>query len=261
VTFSPLLNPAVRGGPEMSEMTVLELFREEHFQGSTISIIYDAYSSAWQIPLVILKYAIDNGYFGVISNYNMPLRAFMRKGRATGIDMEEALKEGRMAIIDLFGTRYHSREELPNVFYLDKVEPETLNPKIERIYQGPLKEKISSMPTLRVVYTLDGVSMFLGEESTLKLLNQTLAYRGSQLPNSTLILALNSDVVSKRFVAWVAGISDYVIKANSRFGRDGLREYLYLIFAPYEEFEPTAYSFKVTGEKGIEKLKVKKISP
>lgn len=245
----------------MTEMAVLELFREEHFPGSTISIIYDAYSSAWQIPLVILKYAIDNGYFGVVSNYNMPPRAFIRKGRAVGIDVERALEEDRMAIIDLFGTRYNSKEELPNVFYLDKVEPETLNPKIERIYTGALKEKLSTMPTIRIIYTLDGASIMLGEDSTLKLLNQTLAYRGLQLPNSTLILALNSDVVSKRFVAWVAGISDYVIKANSSFGEEGLREYLYLISAPYEEFEPTAYTFKVTGEKGIGKLKVRKISP
>ena len=245
----------------MTEMTVLELFREEHFPGSTISIIYDAYSSAWQIPLVILKYAIDNGYFGVVSNYNMPIRALVRKSKTVSLDVEKALREDKMAIIDLFGTRYNSREELPNVFYLDKVEPETLNPKIERIYQGPLREKLSTMPTLRVIYTLDGASVLLGEESTLKLLNQTLACRSVQLPHSTLILALNSDVVSKRFVAWVAGISDYVIKANSRFGEDGIREYLYLISAPDEEFEPSAYSFKVTKEKGIEKLRVKKISP
>ncbi|WP_457750766.1 hypothetical protein [Thermococcus sp.] len=245
----------------MSGMTVLELFREEHFLGSTISIIYDAYSSAWQIPLVILKYAIDNGYFGVVSNYNIPIRAFIRKSKTVSIEVEKVLREGKMAIIDLFGTRYNSREEFPNVFYLDKVEPETLNPKIERIYQGPLREKLSTMPTLRVIYTLDGASILLGEENTLKLLNQTLAYRGLQLPNSTLILALNSDVVSKRFVAWVAGISDYVIKANSHFREDGIREYLYLISSPEEEFEPSAYSFKVTGEKGIEKLRVKKISP
>ena len=245
----------------MSEMTVLELFREEHFPGSTISIIYDAYSSAWQIPLVILKHAIDNGYFGVVTNYNVPLRAFMRKGRAAGLDVEKALNNGRMAIIDLFGTRYGLNEEAPNVFYLDKVEPETLNPKIERIYGGPLKEKLSNVPVIRMIYTLDGASIMLGEESTLKLLNQTLAYRELQLPNSTLVIALNGDVVSKRFVAWVAGISDYVIRATSHFTENGLREYLYLISAPHEEFEPTAYSFKVTGEKGIEKLRVRKLSP
>ncbi len=245
----------------MTEMTVLELFKEEHFPGSTISIIYDTYSSAWRIPLVILKYAVEHGYFGVVSNYNVPIRAFIRKGKSVGLEVENALEEGRMAIIDLFGTRYGSKEDLSNVFYLDKVEPETINPKIERIYSGPLKEKLSTMPTIRIIFTLDGASIMLGEESTLKLLNQTLAYRGLQLPNSTLVITLNSDVVSKRFVAWTAGISDYVIRADSHFGKDGLREYLYLVSAPHEEFEPTAYSFKVTGEKGIEKLKVKKISP
>jgi len=245
----------------MVERTVLELFREEHFPGSTISLIYDTYSSAWRIPLVILKYAIDNGYFGVVSNYNVPIKTFLRKGSSVGLDVERALKEDRMAIIDLFGTKYGLKKELPNVFYLDKVEPETLNPKIERVYTGPLKEKLSKMPVIRVIYTLDGASIMLGEEQTLRLLNQSLACRALQLPNSTLVISLNEDVVSRRFVAWVVGISDYVITASSHFTEDGLREYLYLVSAPHEEFEPTAYSFKVTGEKGIEKLKVRKISP
>ncbi|WP_240910561.1 hypothetical protein [Thermococcus sp. GR6] len=243
------------------EMNVIDIFRKEDFSGSTVSIIYDAYSSAWQISLLLLRYGLENGYFGIVSNYTIPLNAFMRKAGTVGLNVIEALKNGEMAIIDLFGSRYLSKEDIPNVFYLDKVEPETLNPKIERIYTTNLKEYLSEKPALRLIYTLDGASLMLGEDNTLKLLNQTLASRSIELPNSTLVLAINQDVVSRRFVAWVASISDYVILARSRLDEDGPREFLYLITAPYEEFEPTAYSFRVTKDKGIEKLKVRKISP
>ncbi|NJE06410.1 hypothetical protein E3E36_09690 [Thermococcus sp. M36] len=243
------------------EMNVIDIFRKEYLPGSTISIIYDAYSSAWRIPIILLRHALENGHVGIVSNYSGPLRLFSRKASTVGLDVEDALAGNRLAIIDLFGTRYGSRESLPNVFYLDKVEPETLNPKIDRIYTGQLKGMIAGRPVLRLVYTLDGVSLLLGEDNTLKLLNQTLASKNDQLPESILVLALNKDVVSKRFVAWVAGISDYVILAKSWTEETGLKEALYVISAPYEEFEPEMYSFHVTKARGMEKLKVKKISP
>jgi hypothetical protein len=243
------------------EMTVLDLFDREHVSGATISIIYDAYSSAWQIPLYLLRHALDEGYYGVVSNYSVPVRMLLRKMEIVGLNAVDALEQAKLAIIDLFGTRYMTREDLPWVFYLDKVEPETLNPKIEMIYRGQLKNFMSKRKVIRLIYTLDGASLMLGENSTLKLLNQSLASKIEYIPDSTLILALNHDVVSKKFVAWVAGISDYVILARSRLEDEGLKENLYLISAPHEEFEPTAYSFKVTKEKGSERLKVKKISP
>lgn len=248
------------GGRRM-EMNVIDLFREEYLPGSTVSIIYDAYSSAWRIPLLLLRHAVENGRVGIISNYLGPIRSFIRKASTVGFDMETALQKGDVAVIDLFGTRYGSRESISNVFYLDKVEPETLNPKIDRIYNTHLKSLIQDRPVFRLVYTLDGVSLLLGEDNTLKLLNQTLASRTRQLPDSILVLALNRDVVSTRFVAWVSGISDYVILAKSWLEETGLKEALYLISAPYEDFEPEMYSFRVTKRKGMEKLRVRKISP
>lgn len=245
----------------MKEMNVIEIFHKEHLPGSTVSVVYDAYSSAWQIALLLLRYGLENGYFGIVSNYSVPLSAFIRKAETVGIDIRNTLEKGEMAIIDFFGSRYLSKEELPNVFYLDKVEPETLNPKIERIHDGPLKEYLSEKLALRMIYTLDGASLLLGEDNTLKLLNQTLASKSIRLRDSTLVLAINRDVVSQRFVAWVTSISDYVILAQSQLDEDGPTEFLYLIKAPYEEFEPTAYSFKVTKNRGMDKLKVRKISP
>lgn len=241
------------------ETNILDLFRGEYLPGSTISIIYDAYSSAWRIPLLLLRHAVERGYFAIVSNYSGPLSLFMRKAGTVGLDVERELENGNLAIIDLFGARYGSKKPLPNVFYLDNVEPETLNPKIDRIYFTHLREFMEGRPVFRLIHTLDGVSLLLGEENTLRLLNQTLASKSQELPDSVLAQSINRDVVSERFVAWASGVSDYVIVARSWLEENGLKETLYLISAPYEDFEPETYSFRVTKEKGVEKLKIRKM--
>jgi len=72
-----------------------------------------------------------------------------------------------MAIIDVFGSRYSPlRIEIENVLYLDKVEPETIKPKIDRIYCGSLRDKLKSEKVVRMIYTLDGATLMLGEEQT-----------------------------------------------------------------------------------------------
>lgn len=243
------------------EASVLGLFRDEHLPGSTITIVYDAYSSAWKIPLLMLCRAIGDGYFGVVSNYTGPLGSFIKKASTVGFDVKNALENGDMAIIDLFGTRYGVASRMPNVFYLDNVEPETINPKITHLYETELREALSRRPAFRLIHTLDGAALMLGEENTLRLLNRTIATRSTQLPNSVLVLPVNSDVVSKKFVAWAVSVGDYVLVARSELGENGLSEYLYFISAPYEDFEPTTYSFRVTKSKGIEKLKMERISP
>ena len=243
------------------EASVLGIFRDEHLPDSTITIVYDAYSSAWKIPLLLLCRAVEQGYFGIVSNYSGPIGSFIKKASSVGFDIRKALENGNLAIIDLFGTRYGVSSRMPNVFYLDKVEPETLHPKITHLYETKLKDVLSDRPAFRLIHTLDGAAMMLGEENTLKLLNRTLATRSIQLPGSVLVLQVNSDVVSKKFVAWAVSVGDYVLVARSELGENGLAEYLYVISAPYEDFEPTTYSLRVTKSRGMEKLKMERISP
>ncbi|KUH32789.1 hypothetical protein APY94_08360 [Thermococcus celericrescens] len=241
----------------MSDFNIFDLFQDKCISGSTVAVIYDAYSSAWQVSLLFLKKALEEGYFGVMSNYSVPLRGLFRRGRSVGLDFMEALQNGNLAVIDVFGSRYASTENLPGVFYLDKVEPETINPKIDRIYWGPLRMKVSSGKIIRLVYTLDGAAMMLGEENTLKLLNQTVATKSVRFPDSILLLPVNSDIVSKRFVAWTSTISDYVVLARSWIEKDYIKELLYIIKSPCADFEPVTYSLRVTGDK--EKIYLKKV--
>jgi len=246
-------------GVPVEEILLHRLLPSKYLRGSTITVVYDTYSSAWQIPLLLLKESLETGSFGVVSNYSLPIGSLVRKANALGLDIEGGLAERKLAIIDLFGTRYSPiRLEMPNLLYLDKVEPETINPKIERIYSTRLAELIKGQ-VIRLIYTLDGAALMLGEENTLKLLNQALAHVNLKLSSSTLLLALNSDVVSKRFVAWVTEVSDVLLLARSYISEGSVKEYLYVLSAPYGDFEPAVYRLKVTGEKGMGRFKVEKV--
>ncbi|NJE55197.1 hypothetical protein [Thermococcus sp. 21S9] len=239
--------------------TLLDVFPPSRMKGSTVAVIFDAYSSAWQILFLFLRRAIESGYFTVISNYSVPLRSLLHRCASVGLDAEKALNSSKMAIIDVFGSRYSPlRTEIENVFYLDRVEPETINPKVDMIYCGPLRDKLKSGKAIRMIYTLDGASLMLGEEQTLKLLNQTIAHKSIRFPESTLLLPLNADMVSRRFVAWVSNVSDYVLLAKSWIMEDHVKELLYFLKAPYADFEPVVYSLKVSS--GREKIMLKKLS-
>jgi len=244
------------GSPMMSVKEVLGNIME----GSVVSIIYDRFSSAWVIGLAIVSWFIQKGDFGIISNYNLPVSKLADASRFVGFDLRKALREDNLAIIDIFGSRYGNREELKNVFYLDTVDPETINPKISMIYSN-LKPLMKGKPIIRLVYTLDGAALILGEDETLKILNQTLAHRSRELPSSIMILPVNKDVVSERFVSWIASISDYVLVGTSEVTNRGLVERFHLVKSPMEGFEPTTYDFKVSKERKVERLKFKKLSP
>ncbi|MCD6524530.1 MAG: hypothetical protein J7K48_05975 [Thermococcus sp.] len=237
---------------------IFEVLPLERIAGVTVSVIYDAYSSAWQVLFLFIRKALQMGYFTVISNYSVPLKSLMHRFNSVGVNPHEALENDKLAIVDVFGSRYSPvREEIKNVFYLDKVEPETINPKIDRIYLGPLRDKLTGN-AMRMIYTLDGASIMLGEEQTLKLLNQTIAHKSISFPESTLFLPLNADMVSKRFVAWISNLSDYVLLAKSWIREDHVKELLYFIKAPHPDFEPAVYSLRVS--KGREKIMLKKLS-
>lgn len=116
---------------------------------------------------LLLRRAIKSGYFTVISNYSVPLRSLLHRCNSVGLDAKSVLESSKMAIIDVFGSRYSPlRIEIENVLYLDKVEPETIKPKIDRIYCGSLRDKLKSEKVVRMIYTLDGATLMLGEEQT-----------------------------------------------------------------------------------------------
>ncbi|BAD85360.1 hypothetical protein, conserved, N-truncation [Thermococcus kodakarensis KOD1] len=197
------------------------------------------------------------GYFPVISNYSSSFSGLVRRARSVGLDMMKELKKGRMAVIDVFGSRYSPvHVELPGVFYLDSAEPETINPKIDAIYSKLVEEKGPRL--FRMIYTLDGVAVMFDEGRTIKLLNQTIAEKSVTTPESVLLIALNSDVVSRSFLAWTVSLSDYAIFVSSKVTEEGIRELLYTVKSVNIDFEPGVYSLEI--RKGEERIHLEKLS-
>ncbi len=240
------------------EEIVSALFRNRLPHNSIVSIIYDTYSSAWMLGFAFLKREMDAGGFGSISNYNLPFPNLLRAGAWVGLNIVDELEKDNLIIIDVFGSKYNVRFDVKNLFYLENVDPETINPKINVLYERIVLPKMHHRTVIRLVHTLDGAAFMLGEEVTLKLLNATIAEKTRTMPESVLVLPVNRDVVSRRFVAWVASLSDYVIVASSKLTDEGLKETLHVVKAPFEDFEPTAYKLRATGERA-ERLKIRKI--
>lgn len=240
---------------------IQEVFKKGIIPNSIVAIIYDAYSSAWMISFALLKSELERGNFGIISNYNLPILNLFRAAEVAGLSLRSELENGNVAVIDLFGSKYGSRFEFKNVFYLNYVDPETLNPKIDMIYEREIKPVLGDRMAFRMIYTLDGAALMLGENMTLKLLNQTIAVKTKLMPNSVLVLPLNKDVVSQRFVAWTTSISEYVIVALSKITEEGIEERLHLIKSPLEEFAPSTYILWTTKGRKAERLRVKRLTP
>jgi len=141
------------------ERGVLEsIFRESIPEGSILTIVYDAYSSAWMLSFAILKKELWRS-FGIISNYNFPFQSLCRAAKQVGLDIEKELVNDNLAVIDVFGSKYNVRYEKKNVFYLDSVSPELINPKIDLIYRENIKPLIKGRRVIRLINTL-GVFSF-----------------------------------------------------------------------------------------------------
>ncbi|AEH24111.1 hypothetical protein [Pyrococcus yayanosii] len=239
---------------------VLEVFKITPEPGTVVSIIHDTYSAGWQIFFGIIAELLEKGYFPVISNYNLPLPNLFKRASAVGLNMRRELENDKMAIIDVFGSKYGLTYDFKNTYYLQGVDPDTLNPKISMIYDM-LRPKMKGKELIRAVYTLGGAAMMLGEEEVLKLLSITVAQRIIQFPNSILLMLMNRDVLSKRFIAWVSEMSDYVIVTRSELTSEGIMERLYVVKSPSEGFMPSAYRLHIAEEKTKERIRVERLSP
>ncbi|USS40707.1 hypothetical protein NF865_00245 [Thermococcus aggregans] len=152
------------------------------------------------LSFAILKKELLQGSFGIIFNYNFPLQNLCRAAKELGLDIEKELSNDNLVVIDVFGSKYNVKCNKKNVFYLDSVSPELINPKIDLLYAKKIQPLTKGRRTIRLINTLDGIALMFGELETLKLLNQTIARGAKDMPDSVLILPINKDVVSQKFI-------------------------------------------------------------
>ncbi|MBO8174364.1 MAG: hypothetical protein H0Z18_03815 [Thermococcus sp.] len=232
-------------------------------QGSTMAILYDTYSFAQYFALHILAKRIKSGDLGVLSNYSYPLGRLIRGAQFAGLDIVSEGEKGNLVIIDYFSSRYSVPSKYPFVYtFSGHVGEETINPKTFLIYQEKILPNLGDRLLLRVIYTLDGLAFFFGENTALKLLYFDLAKFMEMFPKSVTLLLVNKDAVSKHFVARVVDISDYVIDFRSQVTRKGIVEDVIISKALTPEFSPEIFEFLIgeTKEETGKKFSFKKVS-
>ncbi len=235
-----------------------ELF-EDLLPGTTVAFIYETYSTSWELPLLMVKERVEKGSAAVITSYTKPANHLFRDLKLMGLNVQKAMENDLLFIIDIFGSRYHLHETAKNLFYLDQVDPETLNPKIWRIYEEHILPKIGDRQILRLIYPLHGVVQFAGEEPTTKLMSQVIARYSSISRRSSMVVTLNKDTVSRSFTAWTVELSDYVFLSRIFLGKGSIEEHLYFLKAPIPNFRPAEFILKKTGKSGGERFKIQRV--
>ncbi|ASJ03037.1 hypothetical protein A3L09_07085 [Thermococcus profundus] len=232
---------------------------ESILPGTTVAFIYETYSTSWELPLFMVREKIENGNAAVITSYTKPAGHLFRDLRLMGLDVHKAMEDDLLFIIDIFGSRYRLRETAKNLFYLENVEPETLNPKIWRIYTEHILPRIEDRDLIRLIYPLHGVVQFAGEEPTTKLMSQVVARYASINNRSSMVVTLNKDTVSRSFTAWTVELSDYVFLSKIFLGKGNIEEHLYFLKAPLPNFKPEEFILKKTGKPGRERFKIQRV--
>ncbi|WP_297471119.1 hypothetical protein [Thermococcus sp.] len=235
------------------EMNVVgELIKGSLENGSVTAILYDAYSLGWVLGFEVFRILLEEGFFGVIHNYSLPVPRLVSRASFMGLNITELSKKNSLRIIDVFGSRYGIPISDPYVIRVDNPSEDTLTPKIERVYQNNIYPISGNRRIIKLIYTLDGTVVMFGEKPTLRLLNSEVAFlaRESVSRKISTILLLNTDVVSERLVAWVSSISDTMVAFRSSIKDDVLVERMLILKTPSPSFEPMTYEFRISTENG-----------
>ncbi|AFK23345.1 hypothetical protein [Pyrococcus sp. ST04] len=230
-------------------------------RGATITIMYDAFSLGWALGFEIFKNMVFRNSFGVIHNYSLPVIKLISRASFVGLNIQRMAKEEKkLKILDIFGSKYDIPPYDDYVITIPNPTEETITPKIERVYVERIYPIVGDKRIVKLIHTLDGVVTLFGEEVTIKLLNAEVAHlaRIYRKRNVISIFLLNIDVVSRRFVAWVSGLSDVVIVFNSKIGDGELIETMSILKSPNPDFEPSTYEFRIAANDGVHSLKFRK---
>ncbi|ASJ01650.1 hypothetical protein A3K92_09235 [Thermococcus gorgonarius] len=71
---------------------------------STLLIVYGTHSFGWALGVEVFKRLISSGGFGIATNYSFPALLLERYSNTVGYDVFKDGLEGKLAIIDVFGS-------------------------------------------------------------------------------------------------------------------------------------------------------------
>jgi len=205
-------------------------------------IVYDTGSYGWALGVEVFRRFLEAGWFGVVVDYSLPYSLLVKYGLAVGFPLEELGKEGKLAVVDVFGSVNGVEIDLPFVYSLGHVDSGTYLPKMLALYS----KVVANRPKrIGMTVTLDGFVEIFGEENAMRILKKNMAIResaGRPRHEGVLnIFLINRDRVTRRFLAWVSQFAEHIVKLSPS-AWPGVEE-IFVVKSLLPEFEPLSGTF------------------
>ncbi len=206
------------------------------------------------IAFEIMRRKLDSdnlvGYF----NIGVPILVLLGVMEKAGIDWRRHLNDGRLMIIDTFGSIYDVRTDLTNVWYLKSpMDIDTLNDKYINVI-GAHKRKWAEMGMFEgrelwgvTVSMSDYLTMFSPKATQRYLevsdLQRSRSYVYRKYPAGTNIWTYTGE--DTVVLPLLYRKADYILKTESRVEDGGVRRYLHVLKTPdMREVSTVEYGFK-----------------
>jgi hypothetical protein len=186
-------------------------------EDSTLLISYETTSFGWVLAIEVFRKLLAEGGFGIVTNYSFPFLLLERYAKSIRYDVFKEGVEGKLVVLDVFGSVNGVRLDYPFVYYIPGVDSTTFLDKTVSVYRRILKLAENRRP-IGISVTLDGMVDLFGEEATVRILRRNIAMKmrareeEKERPRPVNIFLLNRDRVSTRFIAWLSQYMEHVIE-------------------------------------------------
>ncbi|GEM_PF-6452819 len=184
-------------------------------------IAYDQFSNGWELGMKIFDKILQQGVRGIFFNVSTPLRRSLHRMKFAEVDLENYMEENRLAVLDLYASKYNLPELSENVYVIRAYSPESFPMKFRevkrKIAQDLKVEDIKAEGGIGLVETLDSFYHEFGEGYAKWFVNGLLTASERGRLRVLGIFLLNMDNVPREFFNYVYHLADQVIMIESEF--------------------------------------------
>jgi hypothetical protein len=186
-------------------------------RGGVLLVVYDASSFGWTIGVQVFRRIIESGNgFGVVTSYSFPLSLLEKYALSMNYDVLKHGDQGELIIIDVLGSLYDARVDLPFVYYPGKLNAETFLAKLEATYRKIFSERLEGKMPIEISVTMDALPSLFGEDAAIKMLRRSLVTKELALIKEpgwrpTSIFLLNRERASRYYLEWLSQYAEHII--------------------------------------------------
>ncbi|KPU62226.1 hypothetical protein EP1X_09880, partial [Thermococcus sp. EP1] len=168
-----------------------------------------------------------------------------------GFDLHKAGEEGKLYIIDLFGSKYGIPSKKPYILQIPDWNNDTGIAKLMNVYRELGSRIPKDVLVVALLATTEGTYHEFGYNMMDKIIRASTATLEKEPLNTLRIITialLNMSAVPEHVTAWLFSLSDQVIEFVSHVGPLGLEETILVPKSVIPEFMPRHYRIKLSKE-------------